>query len=63
MVQYTFDEALTLLSKNYNIAKTNLSNNDEDIAFLKDQLTITEVNISRVHNHGVWLKQQNKDKN
>jgi hypothetical protein len=25
MVQYTFDEALTLLSKNYNIAKTNLS--------------------------------------
>ena len=36
MVEYTFDEAEALLSKNYSNAETRMSTTDEDLNFIKD---------------------------
>lgn len=50
MVEYTFDEAILLLEKNLQNALGNLKSYEEDINYLKDQVTTCEVNISRVYN-------------
>lgn len=41
-------------------AHMNLGTVSKHLAFLKDQITISEVNIARVHNHKVFLRQQEK---
>jgi len=53
MLEYTLDEATKLLSTNEANAKVTVQNLDEDMQFLRDQLTITEVNIARTHNYNV----------
>jgi len=53
MVEYSFDEALLLLTRNLEAAKTNLSGIEAELNFLKDQITTTEVNIARVYNFDV----------
>eukprot|EP00906_Rhabdomonas_costata_P017051 RCo024536 len=61
MVEYSHEEALQLLEKNFKSATENLNHVLEDLAFLRDQLTISEVNIARVYNYEVKqkrLKQQ-----
>lgn len=45
MVEYSFEEALTLLTKNLENAEINLRELNEDLDFLKDQITTTEVSI------------------
>ncbi|OLP88381.1 Prefoldin subunit 3 [Symbiodinium microadriaticum] len=62
MLEYTLDEALDLLKTNENNARTTLSSLEEDMAFLRDQITTTEVNIARTHNYGVKLRQAAKAK-
>jgi prefoldin subunit 5 len=61
MLEYNYAEAHELLTLNLKNAKTNLDVLENDLAFLKDQITISEVNIARVHNHKVQLR-QNKAK-
>eukprot|EP00928_Gymnodinium_smaydae_P007478 TRINITY_DN1268_c0_g1_i1.p1 TRINITY_DN1268_c0_g1~~TRINITY_DN1268_c0_g1_i1.p1 ORF type:complete len:262 (-),score=78.33 TRINITY_DN1268_c0_g1_i1:408-1193(-) len=56
MLEYTLDEATELLTTNEANAKTTLKSVEEDIAFLRDQLTTTEVNIARTHNFGVKIR-------
>eukprot|EP01119_Soliformovum_irregulare_P003318 TRINITY_DN13707_c0_g1_i1.p1 TRINITY_DN13707_c0_g1~~TRINITY_DN13707_c0_g1_i1.p1 ORF type:complete len:174 (-),score=41.54 TRINITY_DN13707_c0_g1_i1:40-561(-) len=58
MVEYTFQEATTLLTGNLEAAEKNMANLIEDLAFLKDQITTTEVNMARVFNYNV--KQRRK---
>jgi prefoldin subunit 5 len=53
MVEYSYDEAEELLSTNLVTATNNLENSNEDSAYLKDQITITEVNVARIHNYAV----------
>mmetsp|Transcript_96037 Transcript_96037/g.298545 ORF Transcript_96037/g.298545 Transcript_96037/m.298545 type:complete len:252 (+) Transcript_96037:347-1102(+) len=60
MLEYTLDEAVELLQTNEANARTTLKSLDEDVAFLRDQITTTEVNIARTHNYGVKLRQQMK---
>jgi prefoldin subunit 5 len=60
MLEYTLDEAVSLLSTNESNAKTTLKTLEEDIRFLRDQITTTEVNIARAHNYGVKLRQSQK---
>jgi hypothetical protein len=45
MVEYSFDEAKGLLTKNLESAQTNLKGVEEDLEFIKDQITTTEVSI------------------
>lgn len=60
MLEYTLEEAVELLRTNEANAKTTLASLDEDVAFLRDQITTTEVNIARTHNLGVRRRQQDK---
>lgn len=61
MLEYSLEEAVELLRTNETNAKTMLKSLNEDMAFLRDQTTTTEVNIARCHNHGVKLRQKAKD--
>lgn len=62
MVEYAMEEAIALLSKNYTSAEINLRELNVDVEFLKDQITVTEVNIARIHNYKVQLNQALKNK-
>ncbi len=50
MVEYTYDEAIKLLYKNLHNAETKIKETEDDINFLKDQITTTEVNLARIYN-------------
>ena len=59
MVEYTLDEAIKLLGKNLHNAEMKIKETEEDLDFLKDQITTTEVNLARIYNQGV-LNQKKK---
>uniref|UniRef100_A0A6I8NNI2 Prefoldin subunit 3 n=1 Tax=Ornithorhynchus anatinus TaxID=9258 RepID=A0A6I8NNI2_ORNAN len=59
MLEYDIDEAQALLEKNLSTATRNLDSLEEDLDFLRDQFTTTEVNMARVYNWDV--KRRNKD--
>jgi hypothetical protein len=48
MVEYSFEEALDLLTNNLQNAENNLKNLNEDLDFLKNQITTMEVSILRI---------------
>lgn len=61
LLEYTFDEAIELLTNNLANASTTLGGLEEDIVFVRDQITTTEVNIARTHNFGVKQRQTKKE--
>ena len=61
MVEYTCDEALALLERNLKNAETRLKSTEEDLVFLKYQITTTEVNIARSYNQTVANEQRKKN--
>merc|ERR1712198_83519 len=50
MLEYEIDEADTLLTKNLTVAQDNLTELDDDLNFLGDQITTTEVSMARIYN-------------
>ncbi|XP_018414163.1 PREDICTED: prefoldin subunit 3 [Nanorana parkeri] len=58
MLEYDIDDAQALLEKNLSTATRNLEFTEEDLDFLRDQFTTTEVNMARVYNWDV--KRRNK---
>ena len=58
MVEYSFEEALVLLERNLSNAMFRIKQTEDDIDFLKDQITTTEVNIARIYNQSVANKQK-----
>ena len=58
MVEYSYDDALKLLAKNLASAEERLAEADSDIDYLKDQITTSEVNIARIYNSGLAIKQR-----
>lgn len=60
MVEYTYEEALALLERNFSNAEIRIKSTEEDLNFLKDQITTTEVNIARCYNQTVVNKQKEK---
>jgi prefoldin subunit 5 len=61
MLEYTTEEAEALLTKNIASAKQTLASINTDLDFLKDQITVSEVNIARCHNYRVKLRQHKGD--
>jgi Predicted prefoldin, molecular chaperone implicated in de novo protein folding len=57
MMEYSHDEAKELLTTNLNNARNALKSTDEDLKFLKEQITTCEVNLSRVYNYSVISRQ------
>jgi len=61
MLEHTYDEALELLGTNLKNAKEQLVTIKVDMEFVREQIVTTEVNIARCHNHGVLLRQQERE--
>ncbi|PIA42001.1 hypothetical protein AQUCO_02100087v1 [Aquilegia coerulea] len=59
MLEYTYEEANALLEKNLENAKASLEVLVDDLQFLRDQVTITQVTIARVYN---WDVHQRRSK-
>lgn len=53
MLEYPLDEAKALLEKNLNTSQNNLKQIEEDLEFLRDQITTSEVNLARIYNWNV----------
>jgi len=53
MLEYPLSEATQLLENNLENCKTSLVRTDGDLAFVKDNATIQEVNLARVYNWDV----------
>ncbi|KAG7995808.1 hypothetical protein I3843_01G128000 [Carya illinoinensis] len=53
MLEYSCEEAATLLQKNLDNAKASLEVLVADLQFLRDQVTITQVTIARIYNWDV----------
>ncbi|KAL2914765.1 hypothetical protein HK105_205696 [Polyrhizophydium stewartii] len=61
MLEYTLDEASELLSTKLKSALTTLEQVNEDLEFLKEQITTVEVNMARVYNDDVRRRRLEKD--
>lgn len=59
MLEYDIDEAEELLVKNLGDAKSSLEKLGDDIDYLRDQITTTEVNMARIYNWNVKNKKAN----
>ncbi|VDL73080.1 unnamed protein product [Nippostrongylus brasiliensis] len=57
MVEYELDKAKELLEKNQGSVQKAVDELTSELAFVKDQITTTEVNIAHVHNYGVKKRQ------
>ncbi|KPM40902.1 hypothetical protein AK830_g5668 [Neonectria ditissima] len=60
MLSYPIEEAEELLGQKLSTAKTSLGNCEEDLDFLREQITTMEVAIARVYNWEVVQKRKDK---
>ena len=58
MLSYKIPAAVTLLKSKLEVAQTGLDNTIEDLEFLREQLTIMEVNTARVYNWDVKRRRE-----
>ncbi|RPA98956.1 Prefoldin, subunit 3 [Choiromyces venosus 120613-1] len=61
MLSYPIDEAATLLKGKLDAAKESLRNCEEDMDFLRQQITTLEVNTARLYNYEVTLKRKERE--
>lgn len=62
MLEYSLQDAEDLLTRNSQTAQKNLNQLENDLDFLRDQLTTTEVNMARVYNWDVKRRQAEREK-
>jgi prefoldin subunit 5 len=53
IVELSFDEASKMLAENLSNAVNSLKQINEELAYIKDQKTTTEVNVARVYNYSI----------
>lgn len=58
MVEYTYEEAIALLTKQLEQTHAKIAELNEDLAALKENSITVEVNMARLFNHNVKLKKQ-----
>ncbi|KAL2176625.1 Prefoldin subunit-domain-containing protein [Thermothelomyces heterothallicus CBS 202.75] len=61
MLSYPIDEAEALLESKLQAAKQSLSNCEEDLDFLREQITTMEVAVARLYNWDVVQKRKEKE--
>uniref|UniRef100_A0A0B6ZGA6 Prefoldin subunit 3 n=1 Tax=Arion vulgaris TaxID=1028688 RepID=A0A0B6ZGA6_9EUPU len=61
MLEYEINEADDVLMKNLEAAKKSLGQVEEDLLYIRDQMTTLEVNMARVYNWDVKRRQAEKD--
>ncbi|EPQ63174.1 Part of the heteromeric co-chaperone GimC-prefoldin complex [Blumeria graminis f. sp. tritici 96224] len=62
MLSYPIDEAETLLISKLSAARQSLLNCENDLDFLREQITTVEVAIARVYNWDVTMKRKEREK-
>jgi Prefoldin subunit len=62
MLSYKIPSAITLLKSKLEAAETSLKNTVEDLEFLREQLTVMEVNTARVYNWDVKRRRERREK-
>ncbi|GAA5840350.1 hypothetical protein JCM11251_006702 [Rhodosporidiobolus azoricus] len=60
MLSYPLPEALTLLTGKLSAARQSLANVRDDLGWLKEQMTVTEVNVARVYNWDVARRRERR---
>ncbi len=60
MLEYTYDEAIELLSSKLQKAKKDMEEISENLAFVRNQIITSEVNISRIYNWDVRKRRQER---
>jgi Prefoldin subunit len=60
MLSYPIAEAVILLESKLSAAKKNYENCEEDMDFLREQITTLEVATARVYNYDVTMKRKEK---
>jgi len=58
MLSYSLEEANDLLQRKMTTASQALYNAVEDLEWLREQITVTEVNVARVYNWDIKMKRQ-----
>lgn len=62
MLSYKLPAAITLLTSKLDVAQSSLNNTTEDLEFIREQLTIMEVNTARVYNWDVKRRREKREK-
>ncbi|KAH9027845.1 prefoldin subunit [Lactarius hengduanensis] len=62
MLSYKIPAAIELLKSKLDAANTSLSNTIEDLEFIREQMTVMEVNTARVYNWDVKRRRERKEK-
>ncbi|RAH65989.1 tubulin-binding prefolding complex subunit PAC10 [Aspergillus aculeatinus CBS 121060] len=60
MLAYPIDEAMAMLAEKLAVAETSLQNCEEDLEFLREQITTLEVATARVYNWDVVQRRKEK---
>ncbi|CBQ74012.1 related to prefoldin subunit 3 [Sporisorium reilianum SRZ2] len=60
MLEYPLDEAISLLTAKLAGAEKSLESSKEDLDFLREQITVMEVNTARVHNWDVKRRRKRR---
>lgn len=61
MLSYKIPAAVTLLKSKLEAAEVSLSNTIEDLEFLREQITVMEVNTARVYNWDVKRRRERRE--
>ena len=61
MLEYPLEEAISLLTNKLTGAEKSLVAAKEDLDFLREQITIMEVNTARVHNWDVKRRRERRE--
>jgi Prefoldin subunit. len=62
MLSYKIPSAIALLKSKLEAAETSLKNTIEDLEFLREQLTVMEVNTARVYNWDVKRRRARRER-
>ena len=62
MLSYTLSAAITLLRSKLDLAETSLRTSIEDLEFLREQVTVMEVNTARVYNWDVKRRRERRER-
>ena len=62
MLSYKIPAAIELLKTKLEAANTSLNNAIEDLEFIREQMTVMEVNTARVYNWDVKRRRVNREK-
>lgn len=62
MLSYKIPVAIELLQMRLQVAQTSLHNTIEDLEFIREQITVMEVNTARVYNYDVKRRREKRAK-